>query len=154
MSALDASQLESELTQYRDLIRILEHEQASLVAAQMDALPEITRQKNDAVLQLTMTAQLRHAALQRQGYGEGEAAMKRWFDRCDATDSLHALWRSVLDCARQAKQLNKTNGLLLNRHAAMTAAALNVLRDASGTDLYDPSGQTSQMTRSRGCVVG
>ena len=57
--------------------------------------------------------------------------------------------------ARQAKEINRVNGLLISSHIARNQSALNVLRVQTGSgNFYGPDGQATARGVGRGLVVG
>ena len=64
-------------------------------------------------------------------------------------------WMELLALAQSAKQINRTNGILINTHMMRNQAALNILHgNPQGSNLYGPDGQSSTKTEARGVVVG
>jgi flagella synthesis protein FlgN len=71
------------------------------------------------------------------------------------SDELRAQWNSLLDLTREAKELNRVNGMLVNKQLAHTQGMLNELRPAAaGAGVYGPGGQALGSGPSRRFVVG
>jgi flagella synthesis protein FlgN len=71
-------------------------------------------------------------------------------------DELRAQWDGLLALTREAKELNRVNGMLVNKQLAHTQGMLNALRPA-GSDaaaVYGPGGQAMPSGLSRRFVVG
>ena len=73
-----------------------------------------------------------------------------------AERSADALWQEVLGLTREAKELNRVNGILINKHMNNNQSALRALRMPvqGGSALYGPSGQATSALASRRFVIG
>jgi flagella synthesis protein FlgN len=71
-------------------------------------------------------------------------------------DELRSQWNKLLDLTREAKELNRINGMLVNKQMAHTQGMLNVLRPAgNGTaGVYGPGGQAMPGGPSKRYLVG
>jgi flagella synthesis protein FlgN len=70
---------------------------------------------------------------------------------------MRSVWTQLLARTADAKELNRVNGMLINRQMAHNQTVLNALRTpAAGTDatLYGAKGQTFGGGPSRRFVVG
>ncbi|QGZ39266.1 flagella synthesis protein FlgN [Pseudoduganella flava] len=71
------------------------------------------------------------------------------------TDDDKALWNTVLEQTREAKEVNRLNGMLINKQLSHTQGALQALRPPSQAGaVYGPSGRTTTTTTSRGFLAG
>src|SRR5476649_1901651 len=96
------SSLRDEQERMTSLLALMKQEQLHLVAAEIDAITEITARKTVLVGQLSQLAQA----------GNPEAA---------------ALWAELLGTTREAKEQNRLNSLLVNKHMLHTQGALNAV---------------------------
>lgn len=136
------------------LLELMHEEQQLLIEADIDALSVLTPRKNVLVGQLSAMAGLRHGQLAACGFPASEAGMEAWLAQA-GEEPARTLWLSLLDQTRQAKEFNRVNGVLLNKHMAHTRAALSALSPAEQSNTtYGPSGQTSNAPTSRRLVVG
>ena len=63
-------------------------------------------------------------------------------------------WNALIETARAAKEINRTNGLLINRHLTLNQNALKALRgDAMQESFYGPNGQSMAKLGSRNLVI-
>jgi flagella synthesis protein FlgN len=70
-------------------------------------------------------------------------------------DELRSLWNRLLELSREAKELNRVNGMLVNKQLAHTQGMLNALRPAAaGAGVYGPGGQAMPSGPSRRFLVG
>lgn len=155
MSALNPmSSLHEEQQLITELVAVLKQEQAHLVVADVAGLTAVTPAKTSLVQRMTVLATQRHRALGAAGFIAGEAGMEPWITRSGGSDA-RALWLQLLEQTRAAKELNRVNGLLINRHMGYTQSALDALRPkVKANSVYGPSGMTNNSTRSRGFLAG
>jgi flagellar biosynthesis protein FlgN len=133
----------------------LQEEQRLLIAADADGLMATTPGKNQLVQQLAGLASERHRALGAAGFAAGEAGMEPWL-AAQGDAAVRAEWTSLLDATREAKELNRVNGMLINKHLANNQAALAELRPAAGAEaaVYGPGGMTLTGGPSKRFVIG
>ena len=136
------------------LLDLLKQEQLLLVCADTDRLIEVTAQKTALVGNMAALAASRHLALGAAGFAAQETGMQTWITECgNHNDAI--LWRQVLDLTREAKEINRINGMLIGKQMMHTQNALNALRpNAQGGDVYGPNGQTSNAAASRRFIIG
>jgi flagella synthesis protein FlgN len=74
----------------------------------------------------------------------------------DARDESASLWQALLQHTREAKELNRVNGMLINKQMAHTQDALQAMRPqgAASNNFYGPSGISTSLPRSRGFIAG
>lgn len=156
MSSGPHSTLAAEEQHVASVIELMKQEQQLLVAADADALTALTPRKAQLVQELAALAKQRHAALAAAGCEGSEAGMEPWLAACEAPDA-RAQWERLLALTREAKELNRVNGMLINKHLAHNQNVLNALRTPAGAPdagLYGASGQTLRGGPSRRFVVG
>jgi flagellar biosynthesis protein FlgN len=136
------------------LLEILKEEQQSLVAADIDQLSVLTPRKSELINQMAVLATERHKALAGSGFEAREAGMEVWL-AAHGTPEDKALWNGVLEQTREAKELNRLNGMLINKQLSHTQGALQTLRpQGQAGAVYGPSGRTTTSTTSRGFLAG
>lgn len=154
MSAHPMSTLREEQQLITSLIDVLKQEQSHLIVADIPALTAVTPAKTALVQRMTLLAAQRHRALGAAGFAAGEAGMEPWLTRTGDTEA-RAQWQDLLAQTRAAKELNRVNGMLINRHMGHTQGALDALRPkAKANSFYGPSGLTTSSTPSRGFLAG
>ncbi|MBC7512976.1 MAG: flagellar protein FlgN [Herminiimonas sp.] len=154
-----ADSLPQEQQAARVLIDLLQQEQAALISADIDSLTMITERKTPVVAQMSELATKRHRALATLGHAASEIGMQAWVESPQPGQAEHtqaaAAWTALLAMARQAKEINRVNGLLISSHIARNQSALNVLRvQTGGGNFYGPDGQATARGVGRGLVVG
>lgn len=148
--------LRDELSLVQTLLELMKQEQRLLVEADTDGLTAITPQKNQLVGQLAALSQQRHQHLSTAGFAPEDASMQAWLEQ-QADNEAAALWQDLLAATREAKELNRVNGMLITKHLNNTQQLINAMRTpAGGADatVYGPSGQTTAGGPSRRFVVG
>jgi flagella synthesis protein FlgN len=140
------------------LLALMKQEQALLVAADADGLAELTPRKNALLQQLADLSAQRHAALSAAGCEGSEAGMEPWLAVSGNLEA-RAQWEDLLVLAREAKELNRVNGMLINKQLAHNQGVLNALRMPAGAGaasggVYGASGQTIGSGPSKRFVIG
>ena len=126
------------------LVELMKQEQQLLMAADADALAELTSGKVALVQELAQLSRQRHATLGGMGFEAGEAGMEAWVVSHANTET-RAQWLALLAATGEAKELNRVNGLLINRQLAHNQTVLQALRTPTGaveSTLYGSKGQT------------
>lgn len=135
------------------LLTLLKQEQQFLISADADGLSSITPRKSELISQLSHLSQQRLEALAASGY-HGEAGMQAFFDAGNVPEALQA-WQSLLDQTREAKELNRVNGMLITKQMSANQQNLQALRGpAPESHTYGPNGQPAAGNATRGYVVG
>jgi flagella synthesis protein FlgN len=138
------------------LVELMKQEQQLLVAADADRLAELTPRKVALVQELAQCSRERHAALGNAGFLAAEAGMEPWL-AAQGDAAARSAWNGLLALAAEAKELNRVNGMLINRQMAHNQTVLNALRTptaAPESTLYGAKGQTFGSAPSRRFVVG
>jgi flagella synthesis protein FlgN len=137
------------------LLMLLRQEQACLVEANVNSVTDLLNEKSLLVAQATDLAVARHHALAAAGFEASETGMQAWIATQEPQSEAAQAWKKLIDLAREAKEINRTNGLLINQQLSRNEAALNILRGGeSSANTYGPNGQTSPRPVSRSRVVG
>lgn len=149
------AQLARECEVTRALLTLLRQEQACLVEANVDGVTDLLNEKSILVAQATDLAVARHHALAAAGFEASEAGMQAWIATQDSGNESAQAWTNLMDLAREAKEINRTNGMLINQQLSRNEAALTILRGGEpGSNVYGPNGQTAARSVSRSRIVG
>ncbi len=151
-----AATLNDENAMAGQLVEMLKREQTHLIDADIEALSTLTEAKTQLVAQMAALTTARYRALAVAGFAAEEAGMKAWLDTAATPSTASNAWKDLLTLAQAAKELNRTNGLLINKHMTRNEETLRVLRGNPQTNnsLYGPNGQATAKSGSRGLVVG
>ena len=150
------STLQDELKLISCLIDLMKQEQQFLVAANTDGLQSLTPLKTQLIEQMAACAAARHASLAVNGFAGSEVGMEAWLEHM-ANVPASTAWKLLLERTREAKELNRVNGMLINKQMTNNLTLLNAMRAPAGANdasVYGPSGQTSSVTGKRPLVVG
>ena len=156
MTASPLQTLAAEHNHLTALLALMKQEQHSLVSLDADVLADLTAQKNAMLASLAALSQQRHAALAAAGCEGSEAGMEPWL-AVTGDDEVRQHWERMLGAAREAKELNRVNGMLINKQLAHNQGVLNALRtptNAPSGTIYGASGQTMGVGVSKRYVVG
>ncbi|MET0981258.1 MAG: flagellar protein FlgN [Telluria sp.] len=138
------------------LVELMKQEQQFLVSADADGLAQLTPRKVALVQELAQLSRERHATLGRAGFAGSEAGMEPWL-AAHGDEAARSAWTGLLARTAEAKELNRVNGMLINRQMAHNQTVLNALRTPTGgadQSLYGAKGQTFGGGPSQRFVVG
>jgi flagella synthesis protein FlgN len=150
-----ADSLSEEHKAVRELTQILKQEREHLIQADFDAVATLTEPKAKAAARMTELATRRHKALAAAGFEPKESGMKAWVDSPSATATANQSWNELIEFATIAKELNRVNGILINKQMVLNQSILNILQHGSAHDanVYGPNGQTSNRSSARHIVA-
>lgn len=134
-----AAHLRDQHDRLDQLIGLLARERSLLGEGTIDgeALGALAAEKQQVLGALADGDDRRRAAHAGQGYGVDAAG-----DECAAREQgCLESWQQMRGRARQAAELNRFNGQLINIRLTSNQRLLNDLRALAGKDLYGPDGQ-------------
>lgn len=151
-----AASLNEENKAARHLLDLLKMEQTQLINADIEGLSVLTEEKAKIVARMTELAMQRHKKLGAAGFAAKETGMQDWLQSPEASATALTSWSELIALAKAAKELNRTNGMLIGKHLSNNQMALNILHgSATGAgNFYGPNGQATMRTSVRGVVVG
>lgn len=148
--------LQDEIKLIECLIDLMKQEQQFLVAGHTDGLATLTPLKNQLIEQLAALGAQRNQSLAQQGFVASESGMAAWLKRA-ADPALDACWKELLARTADAKELNRVNGMLINKQLSHNQGLIQAMRQPAGaadTAFYGPQGQTTAISGKRRLVVG
>lgn len=154
-TASPSTTLPQELALIASVLDLMKQEQQLLVSADTAGLDELTPRKAQVVAEMTALARQRHQSLAAAGFSADEAGMQAWVDGSGA-QALSG-WQELLDKTRDAKELNRINGMLITRQLSHTQGLINAMRTPAGgaeAAVYGKSGQAAPGGPSKRYVVG
>ncbi len=128
------------------LLEALRQEEAALLANDADALSQAAHGKSQLIIEFISLHQQLLRQLGRAGLPAQDSSMAAWIGRQSDASAL-AQWRELLDFAQRAQELNRTNGLLIQRLSVRNQAALAALRGPGEATLYGQSGLSGSRHR-------
>lgn len=131
----------------QELIALLKQEQTTLVHMQLDALESVLEQKSVVMQHLHQLTQQRYQMLAMHGYEASEQGMEQWIVQPGQAAQRHA-WQSFQADLTEARELNRLNGVLINKHFNRNQQMLSGLQGGS-IATYGKDGQAATMGRQR-----
>jgi len=137
------------------ILALMKTERQLLISADADGLATITPNKLQLAQRAATLARVRHKALGAAGFPAGEDGMEPWL-AVGGSDAYRGDWNRLLELTREAKELNRVNGMLVNRQLGQAQAALGELRGpaAGAAGVYGRGGQTMTAGPSRRFAIG
>jgi flagella synthesis protein FlgN len=133
----------------------LQSESAALLRGDVEELLGLAEAKSRLVERLSELGDLRRVFLGEAGFSADRVGMAEWLIIHGGAEQarLSVTWNSLLADAEQARDLNRTNGVLIESRLRFNQAALAALRDAMRqATLYGPDG--SPEFKSQGRALG
>jgi flagella synthesis protein FlgN len=122
---------------------LLQAEQDALVQGDADRLAELATGKAAKIELLTLLGELRSRHLSAQNLRGNAEGMLAWLKRNPGfATAVGKIWRELLAQAETARQINHSNGLLIESRLQQNRLKLSVLQTAAASDgVYRPDGQ-------------
>jgi len=142
-TAAFAAVLQAEHDALGAFVSLLQAEQEILIHGDADRLAAIAPEKAAQIDLLTRLGQKRDRYLGDQNLASSAAGVETWFSRQSVdTAATRKTWRESLRRAEMARQLNISNGLLIDSKMQQNRQRLSVLQSATGSDhVYRANGQ-------------
>ena len=110
-------------------------------------------EKSVLLQRINMTAKSRYAELAANGFEANESGMLAWLKH-QAKPVINEQWLNFQKTLSQAKEMNRLNGVLINKHFNRNQQLLNHLQGNSNAgDVYGKNGQATSHAYSRGSLV-
>ncbi len=149
-----SASLHSEQQIMQALQQLLLQEQATLIEASIDGLVELMQAKGALVSDLGHHAKQRHTALAAHGFSADENGMRDWVTSTPSNKA-ESIWNSLLEMTKEARELNRINGMLIGRHLSRNQTELNVLQgQPHNSNFYGRDGQSTGKGVGRGLAIG
>lgn len=134
--------LEQERTRVQEFLRLLEREQAALVAGDHDQLMAFTEQKAAQILELRRISDSRSRLLATHGLRADKDGMSAWIEQ-SADPAARRIWDDIKALAAQVRATNEINGALVAARLKHNQAAITALQAAAkAPGVYGPDGGT------------
>ena len=136
-----------------NLLEVLTREQSSLVIADIDAIETAMEEKSFLLQNISLTANARYALLAASGFEANESGMIDWLKR-QAKSALNESWERFQKSIIQAKEMNRLNGMLINKHFNRNQQLLNHLQGNSANgSVYGKNGQAKTQSNTLASLV-
>ena len=138
------------------LVKLLKKEEEVLVDNTPDKLEAIVTEKNTLLTQIIALEKNRNSSLIQNGLSPDAEGMTTLFSQSNTSTEIQNGWKQLLDLSATAKENNRTNGILINRHMARNQSTLNILQQNDQTaSVYGADGQSRvNSSNSRGIIAG
>lgn len=144
----------AEVAAMRSFVDVLKQEQQSLVDNNADELIAITPRKNELLTSIMGMENQRSLNLVGLGLSTDANGMQQLLTQAN-DETLTESWSKLLLISADAQELNRTNGLLINRQMSRNQGALNLLQQGPAGAMYGADGQSKVSTNTgRGIVAG
>ncbi|HSH71434.1 MAG TPA: flagellar protein FlgN [Methylophilaceae bacterium] len=135
------------------LLAVLSREQTNLVMADIDAIESLLEEKSVLLQQMNLTAKARYEALAVGGFEASELGMGVWLKQ-QSKPAVNDAWADFQKALSQAKEMNRLNGMLINKHFTRNQQMLNHLQgNSSAGGVYGRDGQAKPQANSRAALT-
>ena len=136
--------ISAEVDAVRSFISLLQGEQTVLSNGKTDDLPELIEKKNQLAIELTTLAGQRNTLLTKHGFATDRAGVEAWCAKHPKEKTISEAWTTILSLAKEARELNRLNGELIQIRMQYNNKALETLLGQNkALDLYGPDGQST-----------
>lgn len=140
---------ETDVSLVTTLLADLQHEQTALVSADLDFIEKMVDQRAGLLQALAAAAQQRYDALAAAGFDASEVGMANWLAG-QANPVLEQAWQRFQKQLAQARELNRLNGVLINRQFQRNQEKLDALHGKTAApQLYGKNGQAHATQQGR-----
>ncbi len=151
--SIQAISFEQDAQLAKELLAAIRSEQSALVRADIDAIETLLDEKSALLQRMNTAVTNRYEALAANGFEANEAGMSEWLKQ-QAKPALNQAWIAFKKTLIQAKELNRLNGMLINRHFSVNQQLLNHLQgNSSAGDVYGRNGQAKTQSAKRAALV-
>lgn len=135
------------------LLATIRSEQSALVRADIDAIEALLDEKSEVLQRMNVVVLNRYDALAANGFEPNEIGMSEWLKK-QAKPALNEAWAVLKKTLIQAKELNRLNGILINKQFNLNQQLLNHLQGNSGVgDVYGRNGQAKTQSAVRAALM-
>ncbi len=136
-----------------NLLEVLTREQSSLVLSDIDAIEAAMEEKSVLLQNISLIANSRYATLAAGGFAPNESGMTSWL-KSQTKPTQTESWERFQKSISQAKEMNRLNGILINKHFNRNQQLLNQLQGNSDNGgVYGKNGQAKSQSGSRSSLI-
>lgn len=131
------------------LLNDLQEEQTALISADLDMIERMIDKRVELLQELGAAASSRYDALAAAGFEPNEQGMSAWLQQ-QSSQMLDKAWITFQQQLARAKELNRLNGILINKHFQRNQEKLDALNGKSAApQFYGKNGQAHRANSSR-----
>lgn len=132
-----------------ELLNDLQSEQSALVSADLDTIERMVDKRVELLQALGAAANARYDALATAGFEPNEQGMAAWLKK-QSNQVLEQAWLSFQQQLVQAKELNRLNGILINKNFQRNQEKLDALNGkTSAPQFYGKNGHAHRANTTR-----
>jgi flagellar biosynthesis protein FlgN len=140
---------EADASLVAQLLHDLQNEQTALVSADLDTIERMVDSRVELLQALGAAANQRYEALAAAGFEANENGMAEWLKQ-QSSQTLDKAWVEFQKHLIQAKELNRLNGVLINKHFLRNQEKLDALHGKSAApQFYGKNGHAQAAGSSR-----
>ncbi|MCL2829777.1 MAG: flagellar protein FlgN [Betaproteobacteria bacterium] len=145
-----AAVISAEAAETAVFISLLQEEQEVLQSGKVDNLEVVAGKKTESLTRLAPFAMHRNRILADAGFASDRVGIDSWLE-AHPDDAIREVWQRLQAGAREARELNRINGELIQMRIQQNTQILDVLLSASQPrgSLYGPDGQPAQFSGTR-----
>lgn len=146
---IDTISFEEDARLMGEFLQLLEREQKSLITNSVSEIELIVAEKAMLLQQINEVAKKRYALLAKHHFEANENGMVAWvIEQVDA--KLKKRWDTFQQLLFKAKETNRLNGMLINKHFNRNRQILQGLQNAfKSNEVYGQNGQTKSSSSIR-----
>lgn len=142
--------LQEEAAEIQRFTELLKLEQVALSNGNTEELLVFATQKDHCASRINQLATQRNALLTAQGFIADRPGIEAWCAKNPKETLAASVWTSILSLAREAQELNRLNGELIQMRLQYNNKALEALRGQENSlSLYGPDGQSTGQGQQR-----
>ena len=136
-----------------EFLQLLEREQNCLITNNVNEIELIVAEKTSLLQQINEAAKKRYALLAKHHFESNENGMVAWvIEQVDA--NLKKRWDAFQQLLFRAKETNRLNGILINKHFNRNRQILQGLQNAvKSSETYGRNGQTKSSSSIRNGIT-
>lgn len=147
-----ATLFDHDISLMNELVALLANEQSSLINPNVSAVESVIEQKDELLKKISASVKVRNDALAKAGFEPNENGMVAWINK-NALRQTMQKWQAFQQSVAQAKELNRLNGQLINKHFIRNRQFIAHLKGNPRNDgVYGPNGHASSGRFSRASV--
>jgi flagellar biosynthesis protein FlgN len=150
-TSLPAISFEADAALVARLIEDLQYEQTALVTADLDTMEGLIDKRVELLQSISEAANLRYSALEKGGFEANENGMTKWLEALSNKETGLA-WLDFQKQLIKAKELNRLNGVLINKSFQRNQEKLDALQGKTtknNTQFYGKNGQAHAASSTR-----
>lgn len=123
----------------QELLELLHQEEIALLADNFTEIEALANLKSDIVFKLQKSSENRLSEFSNFSQNQTNASFTEWLEK-QTDQTLSNAWANLMSLTSKAKEINSTNGLLLNQLVNRNQRSLAFFKGDNQENLYGPNG--------------